>query len=491
MRRIERAALLGAAALLSSVPVVATARPDSEKTLARSEAVASAKGETIWTEQPPDVGPVTPHGLPNLSALVKRAFPAVVSIIVEEASPVALEPSDPLHDFFERFYGESPSEGLGTGFIIHPSGLILTNAHVVEHARKIRVILEDQGYPTEHEATVVGRDSATDLALLRVETGRELPVLPLGDSDTIEIADWVVAIGNPFGLSQSVTFGIVSQTNRTDVTPQGREGYFDFIQTDASINPGNSGGPLLNLRGEVVAINNAINASGQGIGFAVPINMAKQVIPQLAEKGHVTRAWIGLSIQDVSPEHARSIGMKRPVGVVVSEIVGKGPAAKAGIEVGDILLSWNGAPIRGAHRLRWDVACAEVGKKVPVELVRRGKVIRVEVEPTVQPAPERADARPAVFERLGFELGEGGDTAAAVLVGSPVGVAVAEVRPGGVAARAGLRRGDRIVAFGEQPVESAEQLARLVEEAGPGAIVELTIRRGVERRHVTMRVPTG
>ena len=485
MQRFERAALLVAVSALLAAPGVSeAARPTG----------AVRATETVWTELPaeaaPPAAPAVQAGLPNLTALVKRASPAVVSIIVEEAAPVQLEPNDPLHDFFERFYGDEPSEGLGTGFVIHPSGLILTNAHVVEHASKIRVVLEDEGFPHEYVAKVVGRDSATDLALLRVKADRDLPVLPLGNSDDVQIADWVVAIGNPFGLSQSVTFGIVSQTNRTDITPQGREGYFDFIQTDASINPGNSGGPLLNLRGEVVAINNAINASGQGIGFAVPINMAKTVIPQLAKDGKVTRAWIGLSIQDVSVEFAHSLGMKRPAGVVVSELSSGGPAAKAGIEVGDVILSWNGQPVRGAHRMRWDVACAQVGRKIPVELVRNGKLKRVTVEPKTQP-PEKhgaLDDGAAPEGRLGLRLGAA-DPRAAVLAGVPAGAGVVEVAPDSTAARAGLKQGDLIVALGKQPVAGAEDLSTLLAHAAPDALLEMLVRRDGESVYVPLRMP--
>ena len=458
---------------------------------------AAAEGEKkFWSELPPGqqataaAVPSTAYGLPNLSALVQRAAPAVVSIIVEEAAPVDLDPSDPLHDFFDRFYGDAPNEGLGTGFVIEPSGLIVTNSHVVEHASKIRVVVEDTGYPEEYVAEVVGRDPATDLALIRIDAGRPLPVLPLGDSDEVQIADWVVAIGNPFGLAQSVTFGIVSQINRTDITPQGREGYFDFIQTDASINPGNSGGPLLNLRGEVVAVNNAINASGQGIGFAVPINMAKAVIPQLAERGEVKRAWIGLSIEDVGVDLAKSMGLKRPQGVVVSELAEGGPAARAGIRVGDVIVSWDGKPVRGAHRLRWDVACAPVGKPVQVEVLRDGKLRRFRVEPKEQPKDERAALEPGAngLDRLGIELGAP-DPAAAVLAGARVGAGVQAVDPAGRAARAGLRAGDLIVGVGSKPVDGAETLARLIASAPPGALLELLVRRAGETVYVALRMP--
>jgi len=480
MRRFERTATVAALLALLLGPAAAGAGEERR----------------LWTELPPPSATATPtqangspdHGLPNLSALVKRAAPAVVSIIVEESAPMELDPSDPLHDFFDRFYGDEPTEGLGTGFVIESSGLILTNAHVVEHASKIRVVLEDEGFPHEYVAQVVGRDPATDLALLRVDASRPLPVLPLGDSDQVEIADWVVAIGNPFGLAQSVTFGIVSQINRTDVTPQGREGYFDFIQTDASINPGNSGGPLLNLRGEVVAVNNAINASGQGIGFAVPINMAKMVIPQLARQGKVTRAWIGLSIQDVTLELAKSMGLRQPRGVVVSDVTEGGPAQKAGLRQGDLIVSWNGKPVRGAHRLRWDVACSPIGGKVPLEVVREGKRIQLTIVPKEQPGEKRAAAEPAALDRLGLRLGAPGPEAA-ILAGTQMGAGVTEVLPGSRAAQAGLQAGDLIVGFNEEPVASAAQLAALLRDAAPGTLLELLVRRAGRDVYVPLRVP--
>ncbi|HWV36973.1 MAG TPA: trypsin-like peptidase domain-containing protein [Vulgatibacter sp.] len=347
------------------------------------------KPSQVWSELQPQSPPqkaadakaddeAAAAGLPSLSRLVKKAAPAVVSIVVEEWRGPRTRARDPLQDFFGQGPDE-PTEGLGAGFIINASGLILTNAHVVENAQRIRVILDDDGFPHELDARVVGADAETDLALLEVKANHPLPVLPLGDSDAVEIADWVVAIGNPFGLAQSVTFGIVSQKGRTDVTPQGRHGYFDFIQTDASINPGNSGGPLLNLRGEVVAINNAVNASGQGIGFAVPINMAKKVVPQLATRGKVTRAWIGLSIRDVPWELARSLGLRQPGGVVVSKVAPESPAAEAGLRDGDVILQFEGRPIRSAQALRWEVACSRVGVRVPVEILRDGKPLRLDV----------------------------------------------------------------------------------------------------------------
>jgi len=331
----------------------------------------------LWTERSEtEVAEAKPPaGLPALAELVQRAAPAVVSISVEEAGRNPMLPGDAFHDFFDGFSG--PSEGLGAGFILHPSGLIVTNAHVVERAQRVRVTLEDQGFPNTVEAKILGTDSETDLALLQVEANHPLPVLPLGDSDEVQIADWVVAIGNPFGLHQTVTVGIVSHKGRTNVTPQGRHGYFDFIQTDASINPGNSGGPLLNLRGEVIGINNAVNASGQGIGFAVPINMAKKVLPQLARRGKVIRAWLGISIEDIDLELANSVGLRTPGGVVVKAVTPDSPAEEAGLRAGDVIVGFEGKPVRSAGGLRWEVACSEVGTPVHLKVLRGGQTLKL------------------------------------------------------------------------------------------------------------------
>jgi len=348
----------------------------------------------LWAERSPTEpaearASTAAENLPALTELVKNARPAVVSIAVEEVGRQPMLHGDPFPDFFDGFSG--PSEGLGAGFVIHPSGLIVTNAHVVERAQRIKVTLEDQGFPNTLEARILGTDSETDLALLKVDADHPLPVLPLGDSDAVEIADWVVAIGNPFGLSQTVTVGIVSHKGRTDVTPQGRHGYFDFIQTDASINPGNSGGPLLNLRGEVVGINNAVNASGQGIGFAVPINMAKKVLPQLARNGRVVRSWLGIAIEDPNLELANSLGL-RERGVLVTAAPPDSPADQAGLRAGDVIVRFEGRPVRGAGALRWEVACTEAGTRISLHVLRNGKLIRLEA--TLRPAPGDQTAPP-------------------------------------------------------------------------------------------------
>jgi serine protease Do len=267
-------------------------------------------------------------------------------------------------DFYERFFGDMPQRefkqrSLGSGFIIDRDGYILTNNHVVEKAQSIKVRLSDE---KEYDAKVVGRDPKTDIALIKINTRQNLPVAPLGDSDSLEVGDWLIAIGNPFGLEHTVTAGIVSAKGRVI----GAGPYDDFIQTDASINPGNSGGPLFNLNGEVVGINTAIVSGGQGIGFAIPINVAKELLPQLKTKGRVVRGWLGVMIQKVTPEIAKGFGLKESEGALVSDVMEGSPAEKAGIKRGDVIVSYNGKRIKEMDQLPKLVGTTEVGKKVKV-----------------------------------------------------------------------------------------------------------------------------
>ena len=277
---------------------------------------------------------------------------------------------NPFEDFFGSGPGgDNPSEGfqqksLGSGFIIDREGYIVTNNHVVENADEIKVKLANG---KEFNAKVIGRDPKTDLALIKITGSGDLQPLKMGDSDALKVGSWVVAVGSPFGLEQTVTAGIVSAKGRTI----GAGPYDNFIQTDASINPGNSGGPLINTKGEVVGINTAIVASGQGIGFAIPANMAKEVMPQLKDKGKVTRGWIGVGIQEVTPELAKSFDLKDKKGALVSQVFKDGPADKAGIEQGDVILEFDGKVIAESKDLPRIVAANPVGKTVQVKLSRK------------------------------------------------------------------------------------------------------------------------
>lgn len=319
----------------------------------------------------------------NISDVARKAMPAVVSITTRQ-------------DSADVAPGEEPQRGIGSGFIIHPDGYILTSAHVVDGASEVSISIRSAtGYVEEFPATVVGEDERTDCALLKVDAPRKLPVLKLASASHVDIADWVVVIGNPFGLAHSVTVGVVSYLGRTDVTPNGRDGDFDYLQLDASINPGNSGGPVLDLHGDVVAVANAVNVSGQGIGFAIPIDIAKTVIPQLKAHGRMRRGWMGISVQDFSPEVAQAFNLNpRGRGVVVTDVLEDSPADRAGLRTGDVILNLDRLSVERAHTLRWQVAARGVGQHIQLQLRRLGRpmTLRVKLED-----PPQVDAPPATL----------------------------------------------------------------------------------------------
>ncbi|MBW2248410.1 MAG: Do family serine endopeptidase, partial [Deltaproteobacteria bacterium] len=318
----------------------------------------------------------------SFNELAENSSPAVVNIrtiktikgggrVFRQFKKGPFGENDPFNDFFDRFFGdERPHDfkqrSLGSGFIINKDGYIVTNNHVVENADKIEVILKDE---KEFDAEIVGRDANTDLALIKIKPDRDLPVLLFGDSDALKVGQWVVAIGSPFGLEHTVTAGIVSAKGRVI----GSGPYDDFIQTDASINPGNSGGPLINMQGKVVGINTAIIAGGSGIGFAIPINLAKNIVDQLKSSGEVIRGWLGVGIQDISKQVAEYYGIKSKKGVLVTEVFPDDPADKAGIEPQDIILSINGIEVGTSREITSMIADLGVGETVKIKALRNGK----------------------------------------------------------------------------------------------------------------------
>jgi serine protease Do len=305
-----------------------------------------------------------------LSQVARTAMPAVVSITTVEANAT----SGP--------NGEE-SKGIGSGLIIHPDGYILTSAHVIDGAESITIsVYSERGFPEEYPAEVIGEDSRTDFALLKIDAPRKLPVLKLASASRVDVGDFVVVIGNPFGLTHSVTVGVVSAKSRTGLTPNGNDGDFDYMQVDASINPGNSGGPVLDMHGDVVAIANAVNVSGQGLGFAIPVDIAKSVVPHLHQYGRVRRGWMGISVHDSTPKLVAAFGLDNPRGVVVTEVHAGGPASRAGLKVGDVIEGLDTGRVERAHRLRWQVAARGVGRSVELH-VRRGErplKLRVKLE---------------------------------------------------------------------------------------------------------------
>ncbi len=327
----------------------------------------------------------------SFAGIADAVKPAVVNVAtlqpVAGASPRAL---NPFREYAERYFGEGaspvePSQSLGSGVIVDPEGYVLTNDHVIENARMIMVRLSDE---REYEARIVGRDPATDLALLKINARGPFPAARLGDSQALRVGDWVLAIGSPFGLEQTVTAGIVSAKGRVI----GAGPYDDFIQTDAAINPGNSGGPLLNARGEVVGVNSAIfsqNGGSVGIGFAIPIDLAKELLPQLKARGRVSRGWLGVGIAPVTPEIAKRLGRTSREGAVVTELIRGGPAARAGMRSGDLIVAFQGTQVRRAGDLPRLVARASAGSAAELWLVRDGREQTLTV--TLAELPERPE----------------------------------------------------------------------------------------------------
>lgn len=424
---------------------------------------------------------------PDFAALAKAMNGSVVSITATASQrEFAVEGDEDAREFFERYYGteEPPTKGMASGFIIREDGYVLTNAHVVEDAAALSVTLgvdDDRAWP----ARVIGRDEMSDLALVKIDIDRPLQALALGDSDTLGVGDWVAAIGNPFGLSHTMTVGVVSFIGRRDINPSGRPGYYDFIQTDASINPGNSGGPLLDAHGRVVGLNAAVNATGQGIGFAIPINMAKDVLPSLFEKGRVDRSFLGVAIQDLSPELARSFGVEK--GVVVTEVTPEGPADAVGLRVGDVLTAFENEAVEGSARLRWLVSKAGAGKPVRLNFVRAGAAKSLEVTLVPLPGQKKDFERPPSptprgdLAPLGFAVGK--------QVRGPYGMGwrVDAIDPLSRAYVAGLREGDLVIRVGDVEVESGKQLTKL---ARPG-VMRLYIQRALRPMFVAFDVPAS
>ncbi|GFK95580.1 Periplasmic pH-dependent serine endoprotease DegQ [Fundidesulfovibrio magnetotacticus] len=429
--------------------------------------------------------------LPKIADLAEKAGPAVVNIFTETAPKqsqrqprMQIPRGTPFDDFFEQFdqyFNQHPqqqqkrSRSLGSGFLISADGYIITNNHVVEKADKVNVKL--QKGEKVIQARVVGADPETDLALLKIDNGSSLPFLKLGDSAKLRVGDWVVAIGNPFGLAHTVTAGIVSAKGRVI----GAGPYDDFIQTDASINPGNSGGPLLNLDGEVVGINAAIIASGQGIGFAIPSNIAKDVVAQLKSKGKVSRGMLGVTIQSVDENTAKALGLSDAKGALVSQ-VGPGSAAeKAGLASGDVIIAVNGQPVADSHDLTTRIGNMNPGEPVTVTYLRKGK------SQTAKVTLMERDAK--ALGQMGDDPAQakGGDTLGMTLsatdprTGKPAGgLLVVDVTQNSAAAEAGLRRGDVIVEINQRPVATPEEAASIIEKEGKarGAVVVLFKRQG-------------
>lgn len=397
-------------------------------------------------------------------------------------------PDDSLNDFFEKFFGgQAPSRphkqrSMGSGFIISPEGLIVTNNHVIEGADKVTVRMSDE---REFEAKVLGRDPKTDVALIKITTKADLPHLELGDSSTknLKIGDWVLAIGNPFGLEHTVTAGILSARGRVI----GAGPYDDFLQTDASINPGNSGGPLLNLNGEVVGINTAIIAGGSGIGFAIPANMARGIVAQLEKKGRVTRGWLGVMIQSITPELAKSFGLKEETGALVADVTSGGPAEKSGIKRGDVIVAFDGKKIKEWSDLPIIVAETEVGAKVKVKIIRGGKEEQITVR-IAELDEKRIAAGPAKAGGLGLTVKElTPELAKRLGLSETKGVVIAGIADGSPAAESGLKPGDVIIEINRKAVKDISDYRRGTKGIEKGDTALFLVRRGAGTLFFTLK----
>lgn len=426
--------------------------------------------------------------------VVEKALPAVVFVKVQKkVATSALSTQD---DLMRRFFGQPAPQrprvvpSSGSGFIIDRAGHVLTNNHVVADAEAITVTLNDQ---RAFKAKVVGTDPETDVAVLKIDGG-DLPVLPLGDSDRLRVGDWAIAIGNPLGeLRGSVTVGIISAQGRSTLNIFGGTPAFqDFIQTDAPINFGNSGGPLCNVRGEAVGINTAINQAAQGIGFAIPINLAKHVAEQLIASGKVKRAWMGVNLADLTPELAEGLGLQGRRGVLVQEVLKGQPAERAGLRRNDLIVELNGAPVSEMQKFRIRIADMPVGSRVQLAVLRDGRRVPIGLTLAERTDATVAQAAPGAEPDqlyMGLRVRESTDEEKGA-AGVTAGLVVTAVETGSAAEEAGLQAGDLIEEVGGRPVDSAAAFARALREARAAGRrnATLLVTREGDTRYVPLRL---
>src|SRR5271167_4812727 len=459
-----------------------------------ARAVDSAPPTRFWTELADPAHVAKAQSMPDFVELAARLSPAVVNISTDEPdepaegaepSPEGGEPSpeDPLHGRgpLKEFGGPEHSKALGSGFIITKDGYILTNQHVVENPGTVTVTLQD-GH--EYKAKIVGHDEKSDVALLKIDVKHDLAVAPLGDSADLKVGEWVMAIGNPFGFDHSVTAGIVSAKGR--FIPGN---YEDFIQTDASINPGNSGGPLIDLRGNVIGVNCAIythTGASMGIGFAVPIDLVKEELPQLKASGKVVRGWLGVYIQKITPELAESLGLADSRGALVAKVLDNGPAKAAGVKRGDVIVAFDNQPVDDSRQLPLMVGRTDLGHKGVLRVIRDKQTIDLPVTITESREPEiLASEEKTEKPDLGAESSFGlhvkdlnPDLAKELGVDTAGGVVIASVQPGSRADEAGLRARDVIIEVNRAAVKNVDAYQNALKSSPKGKLVLLLVRRG-------------
>ncbi|CCQ92045.1 Serine protease Do [Nitrospina gracilis 3/211] len=438
--------------------------------------------------------------------IAKEKNPAVVNISIRGKTQMSSrtprgngprfrgEPREPFQDFYDRFFGQQdpqPRRGMGSGFIISPEGLVLTNYHVVQGAEEIIVNIDDGGaIEKEYEATLVGSDPKTDIALIKlVLDGKDkvkFPHLDFGDSDKLEVGEWVMAIGNPFGLSHTVTVGVVSAKDRAI----GSGPYDEFIQTDASINPGNSGGPLLNIKGQVIGMNTAIisgsTGGNVGIGFAIPINMVKSILPDLKEKGTVTRGWLGVMIQKITPELKDSFNLKSFEGALVGDVIPGGPAEAAGIKRGDVIVRFGKEKVDTMESLPKIVAATPPGEAVDVKIIRDGKPMNISVTIAVLKDEE---TKVAALDPLGIQTQDiTPELMQSMNLETTEGVLVSDVTPGESGGEAGLRRGDIITEVNRKPVTNVQDYQSAVRGLKSGDTALMLVKRGGTTIYIAVKL---
>lgn len=435
---------------------------------------------------------------PDFVTLVEQYSPAVVSIQTKSEprerpgrGRPPIPENSPFHDYFKKFFEQMPDlpaqprSSVGSGFIISPDGYVVTNAHVVEDMDSIVVGLPDR---SELPAQVIGRDKRSDIALLKVKTDANLPAVKIGDSGKVKVGQWVLAIGSPFGFERTATQGIISALGRN--LPS--DNYVPFIQTDAAVNPGNSGGPLFNLDGEVIGVNSQIySRSGgyQGVSFAIPIDVAMEVVEQLKTSGKVARGWLGVLIQEVTPELAQSFNLDRPRGALIGQVMADGPAQKAGVKTGDIIVTFNNQPVRHSSDLPLMVGRTRPGVSAPLTVIRDGKeqTLTVQIEQLPEePMLQQAIAEPSTRNRLGLNVTE---LPPDQRKPGSAGVLVKDVEEEGPAASAGIRPGDIIARVNNVDVNDVGQFAELVKALPAGRPIPVLIRRDNGALFLALTIP--
>ncbi|MBN1961001.1 MAG: trypsin-like peptidase domain-containing protein [Deltaproteobacteria bacterium] len=452
-----------------------------------------AAPQHLWSERPTGSKYLGSKPPPDFAALADQLVPAVVSIQVEHKVMARTQKLP-----YEFFFGpdvprEYRNKGIGSGFFISQDGLILTNYHVVENADLIEVTYASKdGIEKTLTGKVLGTAPAYDVALIQAAKIKNAPVAFLGNSDSVRIGQWVVAIGNPFGLSHSVSVGIISAKERRDIAPSGRVGLYDFLQTDASINPGNSGGPLINAQGEVIGINSAVNSAGAGIGFAIPINMVKAMLPDLKNKGKFVRSWMGIRIQPLSTELAESYGLTQTMGALVADVKPNGPAGNAGIKVGDIILAFADEQVKTASDLPLLASMAGIDKPISIKIWRNKQEITLTMKLSEFPTNE---------ERIAEGSSEAGDGLGLIVsditaelrrefhLEQVSGVVVKTVDAASPAERAGLMAGDIINGINGQNISRARELKNYVDNTKSGDLLRFLIQRKELQQFIAIHKP--